>query len=308
MSTASSLTPIASPTPTPPPSPSPKAPRDINSNISEDNIILGPRTHRHAHPDGAHLGYALAAVMDPVSNDPLTVDEARSHPDWPEWKQAMNNEIEQLYKLGTFSLAALPKDRTAIACKWVFRVKRDATGEIIRHKARLVAKGFSQIPGIDYEETFAPVVRIETIRLLLALAARYNLDVHVVDVIGAYLNGKLDEELYMQQPELFCDGTTKVWRLHKALYRLKQSGRVWNGELNTNFLSRVYSRLFSDQCVYIKRNGTNILMTSRSSHPLRVSWLPLKQSLNPCSALKNSAPSASCWAWKFPVTLIVQSS
>jgi hypothetical protein len=170
----------------------------------------------------------------------------------------MDEEMAQLRKLGTFTITPLPPGRSPIACKWVFRVKHDELGAITRYKARLVAKGFSQIPGIDYDETFAPVVRLETIRLLLALAARYKLDVHVVDVIGAYLNGKLDEEIYMQQPEGYQDGTTMVYRLQKALYGLKQSGRVWNIELNKSFLDHSYSRLLSDQCVYIKRNGSDI--------------------------------------------------
>jgi hypothetical protein len=119
-----------------------------------------------------------------------------------------------------------------------------------------VAKGFFQIPGIDYDETF----ELETICLLFSLAACYDLDIHVVDVnvIGTYLNGVLEEELYMQQPELYCKGNTDVWRLHKALYRLKQSGRVWNIKLNTTFLCHRYSRLLSDQCVYIKCSGSHI--------------------------------------------------
>ena len=260
-STPSTLTPTSSHRSTSIPTPR-KAPRDISSAITEDNIILGPRTRKYTKPDSAHLGYALAAVADPISNDPLTVDEAKSRPDWLEWKTAMDNEMDQLRQLGTFSHAPLPKDRTAVACKWVFRVKRDAHGTISRYKARLVAKGFSQIPGIDYDETFAPVVRMETIRLLFALAARYNFDIHVVDVIGAYLNGKLDEEIYMQQPELYHNGTTYVWKLNKALYGLKQSGRVWNLELNSSFVSHGYTRLLSDQCVYIKRNGADITIVA----------------------------------------------
>jgi hypothetical protein len=256
-STPSTLTPIPFQRP-PASSPPAKAPRDISSAISQDNIVLGPRTRKYAKPDSVLVSYALPALSDPISNDPLTVQDAKSRPDWTEWKQAMDEEMAQLQHLGTYSLSPLPKDRTAVSCKWVFRVKRDQHGIITRYKARLVAKGFSQIPGIDFDETFAPVVRMETIRLLLALAARYQLEIHVVDVIGAYLNGKLDEEIYMQQPELYHDGTTHVWRLNKAIYGLKQSGRVWNLELNKSFVTHGYTRLLSDQCVYLKRDGTDI--------------------------------------------------
>jgi hypothetical protein len=115
-SSLSTLTPISTPTHTSP-APRPKAPRDISSAITEDNIILGPRTRKYAHPDSAHLGYVLAAVADPIANDPLTVNEAKSRPDWPEWKKAMDAEMDQLRELGTFSHAPLPKDRTAVACK-----------------------------------------------------------------------------------------------------------------------------------------------------------------------------------------------
>jgi hypothetical protein len=100
-------------------------------------------------------------VVDPISNDPLTIDEAKSRPNWSEWKKAMDDEMDQLHQLGTFSYAPLPKDRTAVACKWVFCVKCDTDGTITHYKAWLVAKGFSQIPGIDYDETFAPVVRCQ---------------------------------------------------------------------------------------------------------------------------------------------------
>jgi transposase InsO family protein len=211
--------------------------------------------HRVASQDSPNIAMAARAQS---TSDPLTIAEARARADWPEWKSAMDEEIAQLYALGTFTLEDLPSNRSPVACKWVFRTKYDDTGNISRYKARLVAKGFSQIPGIDFDETFAPVVRIETVRLLLALAARYNLQVHVVDVVGAYLNGKLDEEIYMQQPPLFEDGTPRVCRLHRTLYGLKQSGRVWNLQLNDSFLKLGYTRLTSDQCVYIRRAGADM--------------------------------------------------
>jgi hypothetical protein len=239
----------SSPTVETTPSPSQKAPHNISSAISKDNIILGPHIRKYAHPDSTHVAYALPEnhIIDPIANDPLTVEEAKSRPDWPQWKQAMDDKMGQLRKLGTFSHTPLPADRTTAASKWVFRVKHDKLRNITHYKARLVAEGFSQIPGIDYDETIAPVVCMETVRLLLALPARYKLEVHIIDVIGAYLNGKLDQEIYMQQPEGYQDGSTLVWKLHKALYSLKQSGSMWNIELNSSFLSHSYTRLLSDQ-------------------------------------------------------------
>ena len=223
-----------------------------------------PDAWKHRVPDDLppldpiNLAFIASANSDPLSDTPLAVEEAKSRSDWPHWKKAMDEEMDQLNKLETFKLESLPVDRTAIASKWVFRIKRDDHGNISRYKARLVAKGFSQIPGIDFDETFAPVVWIETIRLLLALAAHYNLKIHVIDVVGAYLNGKLSEEIYMQQPELYEDGTTRVCRLYRTLYGLKQSGCIWNLQLNSSFLRLGFTRFLSDQCVYVRRNEFGI--------------------------------------------------
>jgi hypothetical protein len=142
-SSMSTLTPTSSRISTLIPTPSHKAPRDISSAIDPNNIILGPRTRKYTKPDTALLAH------DPISNDPLTIGEAESRPDWPEWQKAMDEEMALLCKLGTFTITPLPPGRTPIACKWVFRVKRDELGAITRYKARLVAKGFSQIPGIQ---------------------------------------------------------------------------------------------------------------------------------------------------------------
>src|ERR1700678_3477690 len=108
----------------------------------------------------------------------------------------------------------------AIACKWVYRIKQDHEGKITCYKGRLVAKGFTQIPRIDFTETFAPVMRLDTLRLLLALTTIWGLKAHVVDIVGAYLNGDLKEEIYMQQPPEYNDGTGKVWKLNKTIYGL----------------------------------------------------------------------------------------
>jgi hypothetical protein len=123
-----------------------------------------------------------------------------------------------------------------------------------------VAKGFSQIPGVDFTDTFAPVVRLETFRTLMAIAARYRLNIHTMDVVGAYLNGKLDEIIYMEQPHGYEDGTNKVCKLLRPLYGLKQSGAIWNKKLNSEFLNLGFTRLIADQCVYIRRNELGIVI------------------------------------------------
>jgi hypothetical protein len=184
--------------------------------------------------------------------------EAQERSDWPKWKQAMEEEINQLHNLGTYTPAKLPEERKAIACKWVYRLKKDSEGNVVRYKARLVAKGFSQIPGIDFDETFAPVMRLDTLRLLIAISISLKLKVHVVDVVGAYLNAHLKETIYMQQPPGYEDGTDNVLLLIRTLYGLKQSGRAWNEKLNEAFIKLGYRRLISDQCVYLKRQDHDL--------------------------------------------------
>ena len=143
----------------------------------------------------------------------------------------------------------------AIGCKWVFVRKRDDNRDIAQWKARLVAQGFSQKPGNDYENdgTFAPVMRFETLRTLFANAAVNKLHLRQFDVKGAYLNGYLNETIYMQQPPGFEDGTSKVCLLIWSLYGLKQAGNVWNHKLNRVLLTMGFKQLKTDYCCYIKR-------------------------------------------------------
>src|SRR4030095_12163347 len=141
------------------------------------------------------MEYALAGAEE----DPTTVKEAKDREDWPEWRKAMDTEMLQLEERGTFKLVELPPDRSAITSKWVYRLKKDHIGEIIKHKVHVVAKGCSQIPGLDFLETFAPVMRLETFRLLIAIGTELGLVVHVVDGVGAYLNGKIEEDTFLMQ-------------------------------------------------------------------------------------------------------------
>ncbi|KAF7371923.1 Reverse transcriptase Ty1/copia-type domain-containing protein [Mycena venus] len=199
-----------------------------------------------------------------IDVEPTTYRQAVTHPCADDWLQAMKEELTQLEELGTFSLTSLPDGRKALGNKWVYRNKLDEMGNIARRKARLVVLGNSEIPGTDYnpDQISSPVVRAETNRLLLALAARYNLEMHTVDVKGAYLNGELKEEIYMKQPEGFSDGTSRVWHLHKTIYGLKQSGRVWNETLDAHFKKHGYQRLLTDRCVYMRRKDEEMTIVA----------------------------------------------
>ena len=140
-------------------------------------------------------------------------------------------ELDQLRKRGTWILTEKPANAIPINNKWVFTKKYNKDSDLLRYKGRLVVKGCAQRPGQDYTETFSPVVRLETLRAILALAVQKDLHIRQLDVKGAYLNGTLKEKVYMRQPEGYDDKTRRVCRLIKKLYGLKQLGREWNNEL-----------------------------------------------------------------------------
>ncbi|KAF0888371.1 hypothetical protein E2562_014193 [Oryza meyeriana var. granulata] len=148
----------------------------------------------------------------------------------------------------TWRLVPLPPGHRPIGLKWVYKVKKNAAGEVIKHKARLVAKGYVQQPGMDFDEVFAPVARIESVRLLLALAAQEGWSVHHMDVKSAFLNGELIEEVYVRQPPGFtvAGHEDKVLRLDKALYGLRQAPRAWNAKLDETLVALGFSHSASE--------------------------------------------------------------
>jgi hypothetical protein len=193
-------------------------------------------------------------------DDPITVEEALASLHSSKWKEAMMDEMNSLKENDVWYLTDLPKGRKLIKTKWVFKLKRDAQGKPVRYKARLVAKGFTQKKGLDYDETFSPVVRFETVRTLLALAPQLNLKVHQLDVKTAFLNGDVEEEVYIQQPEAFVKkgAETKVCRLKKSLYGLKQSPRKWNSTLSEYLKKMNFVQSINDPCLYVKKGKVPI--------------------------------------------------
>ncbi|PIL28276.1 hypothetical protein GSI_09564 [Ganoderma sinense ZZ0214-1] len=202
----------------------------------------------------SHFLCLLTLHGTPTAREPRTFKEAMTLPEADQWRAAMDAEIAQLQKLGTWSMVDLPTDRKAIGCTWVYRIKENLEGEV-KFKARLVAQGFSQIPGYDVFDTFAPVIRTDSVRTLLAIGTERNMEMRQFDVVGAYLNADLDEEIYMRQPPGYEDGTRKVLRLQKALYGLKQGGRKWNIHFNRIMVDELgFRRLNSDPCVYLRQD------------------------------------------------------
>jgi hypothetical protein len=214
------------------------------------------------------INYLLAHAIPDVDADNLSLPNMSSPREWTfrdilrmpknereEWKKACNEELESLRRRQVFELTELPQGRKAVRNRWVFDLKTDG-----RKKARLVAKGFSQVEGIDYDEIFSPVVRFETVRLMFALAALEGWHITGLDVKTAFLYGKLDEEIYMEQPEGFkIQGQErKVLRLRRAIYGLKQASLAWWRELANSLKEMGFKRLYSDAGIFICRhdNGT----------------------------------------------------
>lgn len=166
-----------------------------------------------------------------INEEPWDYNEAK---ELDVWIEACKDEIFSIEKNDTWDLVELPAGVKPIGLKWVFKIKRNADGSISKYKARLVEKGYVQRHGIDYDEVFATVARIETIRVIIALAASKGWEVHHLDVKTAFLNGELREEVYVVQPEGFVvkGQEHKVYKLKRALYGLRQAPRAWNIKLN----------------------------------------------------------------------------
>ena len=190
-----------------------------------------------------------------INGDPLLYTDAMSTPEAPKWQTAMEDEHKSLMEHKVWTLVDLLEGRKTIPCRWRYVMKRDTDNRPIRYKARLVAKGYSQTYGIDYDETFTPVARHDTLRLLLALTASFDLEVHQIDIKTAFLHGVLEEEIYMDQPEGFIktEQEDKVCRLWKALYGLKQAPRQWYKRLCVSMKNWGFSEhLSGDVATFIK--------------------------------------------------------
>ena len=177
-----------------------------------------------------------------------------SSPDAPYWKEAVNSEIESILQNHTWELVDLPKGSKPLGYKWIFKKKLKADGSVDKYKARLVIKGFRQKEDLDYFDTYSPVTRITSIRMLIAIASILNLEIHQMDVKTAFLNGELEEEIYMQQPEGFVSpgNENKVCKLVKSLYGLKQAPKQWHEKFDETMLSNGFKINESDKCKYIR--------------------------------------------------------
>nr|GEZ69951.1 retrovirus-related Pol polyprotein from transposon TNT 1-94 [Tanacetum cinerariifolium] len=214
----------------------------IPQDVGDDNLDI----------EVAHLG------SDPRV-EPKTYKEALTQSCWIE---AMQEELHEFERLEVWELVPRPDKVMVITLKWIYKVKLDELGGILKNKARLVARGYRQEEGIDFEESFAPVARLEAIRIFLAYAAHKNMVVYQMDVKTAFLNGNLRKDVYVSQPDGFVDldNLNHVYKLKKALYGLKQSPRAWYNMLSSFLLSQEFSKGSVDPTLFIRKNGNDLLL------------------------------------------------
>ena len=196
-----------------------------------------------------------------MEDDPINFQQAMHDSNSQKWIEAMNEEYKSMQDNKVWELVPLPEGAKPIGCKWIFKTKRDTNGNVERYKARLVAKGFTQKEGIDFKETFSPVSTKDSFRTIMALVTHFNLELHQMDVKTAFLNGDIDETIYMVQPENFISGDPKnmVCKLKKSIYGLKQASRQWYHKFHQVVISFGFEVNAVDDCVYQKFSGSKFM-------------------------------------------------
>ncbi|WKA00618.1 hypothetical protein VitviT2T_018956 [Vitis vinifera] len=218
------------------------------------------RTKRSAIPNDYVVYLQECDYNIGAENDSESFSQAMSCKESELWYNAMKDEMSSMKCNDVWDLVELPNGVKTIGCKWVFKTKKDSLGNIERYKARLVAKGFTQKEGIDYTETFSPVSKKDSLRIILALVAHFDLELQQMDVKTAFLNGELEEEVYMKQPEGFpsSDGEQLVCKLKKSIYGLKQASRQWYLKFHNIISSFGFVENVMDQCIYLKVSGSKV--------------------------------------------------
>ena len=241
-----------------------------NENVNSEPMVIEPQStilrrsqrERRSSITDDYVVYLQESGIDlGIYNDPDSYTQAMQGNDSGKWFHAMEEELKSMDQNQVWDLVELPKGCKRVGCKWVFKTKRDSIGNIERYKARLVAKGFTQKDGIDYKETFSPVSKKDSLRIIMALVAHYDLELHQMDVKTAFLNGNLEEEIYMDQPEGFSVKGKEhmVCKLKKSIYGLKQASRQWYLKFNDTITSFGFQENTVDRCIYMKVSGSKFI-------------------------------------------------
>jgi hypothetical protein len=230
-----------------------------------------PVRSTRSQPPKRYVDYTsdYSLVASNVSNDnpnvsvPLSYKEAINGPLCREWSAAMKSEYDSLMGNKVWTLVDRPQNCNIVKSKWVFKIKHDASGNFEKFKARLVAMGYTQIQGVDYKDTFSPVVRHCTMRILFSLACQLDLTIDHIDVTTAFLNGDLEETIYMEQPPGFDnDIKNKVCLLQKGIYGLKQASRIWNTKVNKILCENGFLQSKCEPCIYIQKDENSLVIVA----------------------------------------------
>ena len=222
-----------------------------------ENDIPIRRSQRVRKP-AISIDYEVYIVQDMKSEeDPTTFEEAMRSPHSSKWRATMEDELKSMKENKVWDLEEIPKGAKTVGCKWVYKTKRDSKGKIERYKTRFVAKGFTQREGIDYNETFSPVSTKDSFRIIMALVAHFDQELHQMDVKTAFLNGELSENVYMAQPKGFViEGKEKLGcRLMRSIYSLKQASRQWYIKFDETIRRFGFEENKEDNCIYAKFLG-----------------------------------------------------
>lgn len=199
-------------------------------------------------------------IANIITDVPFTYHDAITGRDHLKWKQAISNEIQNLYNNEIFTFVKfVPKNKTLISTKWVFTLKRDSNNNVIKWKARLVARGFKQRYGIDFNLTYSPTLNIDALKLIIAFAAKFSWDIMQLDIKAAYLNAELDTDIYVTIPQGDPNFGRGYWKLNKALYGLRQSGRQWNLTITNFLIKNGYTQLISEKCIFKKIKNNKLI-------------------------------------------------
>ncbi|KAK8983773.1 hypothetical protein V6N11_009559 [Hibiscus sabdariffa] len=237
---------------------------EISQEVEENSTDLETqslwRSTRERH-EPERYGFLVTTHGDVLlvdQDEPRTYQEAVSSPDSEKWLEAMRSEMESMSDNQVWTLVEPPEGVKPIGCKWVFKKKTDMDGNVQTYKGRLVAKGFRQIHGVDYDETLSPIAMFKSIRIFLAIAAFHDYEIWQMDVKTAFLNGKLEEDVYMTQPEGFVtpENIRKVCKLQRSIYGLKQASRSWNLRFNEAIQEFGFIRNEDEPCEYMKFSGS----------------------------------------------------
>ena len=207
------------------------------------------------------LGESFDRIPDELDTDPCNYDEALKDKDENLWQKAMKSKMQSMHSNQVWDLMEPPEGIKPIGCKWIYKKKRGAYYKVETFKARLVAKGFTQKEGIDYEETFSPVARLKSIRILLSIAAHFNYEIWQMGVKTAFLNGHLEECIYMMQPDGFMEKGQErmLYKLKRSIYGLKQASRSWNTRFDQAIKSYGFDQCPDESCVYKKCDGSVVV-------------------------------------------------